>query len=349
MMSVTFMLLVALAAAGQVWAQPPPADLDAAIERLASGTDTLARMKAAERLGASKHPRALDPLLAALHDPNRDVRWAAIQALGDLGDRRAVRPLVHYLEREEAYRWGRRLVANALGAIGDPEAVDPLLRLLTDEDPFARRLAAIALLWIGEPRAMPRVAELLRDTSDPTLATVKRELARAEAGEGPRLAGRMIRRQDRPAPPRPREWAGLRVGVTTLQEARKRLGPPLQESPNSLLFRGEPVQGPLRSESVVVNADAEGVIESIFVFPAWGTLDLDVRALLGPGNLMTYGEFLRLSGRTAHGAGTRAEGKLHYLPLDLLTESYPEMGILTVYDSAEVAARDRLVKLLIVY
>lgn len=348
-MTGALILLLALMLAGQAWAQPQHARLDVAIDGLAKRGDTPARMQAAKRLGTSKDPRALEPLLAALRDPNRDVRWAAIEALGELGDPRAVEPLAQYLEREEAYRWGKRLVANALGTIGDSQAVEPLLRLLTDEDPFVRRLAAIALVWIGDPRGVPRVEELLRDTSDATLGTVKRELAKTEEGHGQPLARSTTQTPEHTVRLAPREWAGLRVGVTTLADARQRLSAPVQESPGSLLFRGEPINGPLRAESMVVNANTRGVIESIFVFPAWGTLDRDVRALFGPGKLMTYGEFLRVTGRTSYGAGTRAEGKLHYLPLDLLTESYPEMGMLVVYDSAEVAARDRLVKLLIVY
>ena len=81
----------------------------------------------------------------------------------------------------------------------------------------------------------------------------------------------------------------------------------------------------------------------------WGTLDRDIRAVFGSGRLLTYGEFLRMTGRTAAGAGTKADGKLHYLPVDLMAESFSELGILVVYDSADVAVRDRLVKLVIIY
>ncbi len=344
-----FLVALALLVASPVWAEPPAPDLKRAAETLARGKDTAARMEAAKLLGASKDHGALEPLLAALRDPTRDVRWAAIEALGDLGDRRAVEPLVQYLRRAETYRWGKRLVANALGAIGDPKAAEPLLSLLADSDPFVRRAAAIALLRIGDPRALPRVADLLRDSADETLGTVRREYARAQEGSPRQVAASASREQNANASLKPREWAGLKVGTATLIEARERFGSPLQETPDALLFRGEQLRTPLRTESVTVNANPKGVVESIFIFPAWGTLDRDTRALLGPGKIMTYGEFLRMTGRTAYGAGTRARGKLHYLPPDLLTESYPEMGILVVYDSAEVAARDRLVKLLIIY
>jgi hypothetical protein len=151
------------------------------------------------------------------------------------------------------------------------------------------------------------------------------------------------------APVRAHEWVGLKVGRSTLADATERLGTPLQRTADAFLFRGDAVPSPLRTESIAVNASSDGPIESIFVFPVWGTLDRDVRGVLGPGRLLTYGEFLRLTGRTAVGAGTKADGKLHYLPPDLMTESFPELGMLVVYDSADVAARDRLVKLVIIY
>lgn len=350
-MRTALFLTLALILATPAWAQPGGGDPAGAAETLARGKDTTARMEAAKLLGASKDPRALGPLVAALGDASRDVRWAAVEALGELGDRRAVPALVEYLKRPEAYRWGKRLVAAALGAIGDPSAVEPLQGLLADEDPFVRRLAAISLLRTGDARARARVAQFVKDSTDETLPTVRRELARAEESGGRRTMLPATPRQVASGTPslRPHEWAGVRVGGTRLAEVRERLGQPLQETPDFMLYRGERFPGPLRVESVVLNADTEGLIESIFVFPAWGTLDRDVRAVLGQGKVLSYAEFLKLTGRTAYGAGTRAGGKLHYLPPETMTESYTAMGVLVVYDSAEAAARDRLVKLLIIH
>lgn len=344
-------LIALLALAGSAWAQAPGGDLATAVETLTNGTGTVARMEAAKALSRSRDPRALAPLLAVLADANRDVRWAAIEALGDLGDRRAVPALVEYLKRPEAYRWGKRLAASALGAIGDPAALEPLLGLLADEDPFVRRAAAMALLRLGDPGALQKVAALVKAGTDETLGSVRRELARAEESRRRRAA----RAQAAEPPPagtaslRPRAWAGVQVGATALAEVRQRFGQPLQESPEFLLYQGSRFSTSLRADSVVLNADGKGLVESIFVFPSWGTLDRDVRALLGQGKTMTYGEFLKLSGRTKYGAGTRAEGKLHYLPPDAITEAYTEMGMLVVYDGTDAAARDRLVKLLIIY
>jgi len=342
--------IVALALAAPAWAELPGGDVTGAVDTLARGKDTSARMAAAQRLGASRDPRALDPLVAALGDPNRDVRWAAIEALGELGDRRAVPALVEYLKRPEAYRWGKRLVAAALGAIADPSVILPLEGLLADEDPFARRLAAISLLYTGDAGARARVSQFLKDPADETLGTVRRELARAEESGGRRPAVPPPREQAvGGAPLRPREWAGVGVGSTRLAEARERFGPPLQETADFMLYRGERFPGPFRVESVVLNADGRGLVESILVFPAWGTMARDVHAVLGQGTVMPYAEFLKLTGRTAYGAGTRAGGKLHYLPPEAITESYAAMGVVVVYDGVEAGVHDRLVKLLIIH
>lgn len=336
--------------AGPAAAQTPSVDVGAALQTLATARDTSTRMAAAAELGRSRDPRALEALLGALRDQNRDVRWVAIEALGELGDRRAVQPLVQYLRRKEDYRWGKRLVADALGEIGGSQAVEALSAMLADGDLFVRRLAALALLRQGDTRLLPRVAELLRESPDDHLATVKREFAKLRDGAGPRpdataVAGAGVQA----GPVKAHEWLGLKVGRSTLADATERLGTALQRTSDAFLFRGDAVPSPLRTESIAVNGPPDGPIESIFVFPMWGTLDRDVRAVFGSGRLLTYGEFLRMTGRAAAGAGTKADGKLHYLPVDLMAESFSELGILVVYDSADVAARDRLVKLVIIY
>jgi hypothetical protein len=333
-----------------VWGQSATTDPAPLIAALVQGKSTQARIDAARALGASADRRAVEPLVKTLEDANRDVRWAAIEALGELGDRRAVAPLIAFLKKPEPYRWGTRLVANALGALGDPVAIEPLGGLLVHEDPFVRRTAALALLRIDDPRAVQKVTELVKKGPDDTLITVRRELARVEDGKRrPTTAPAPIAPVAPPVAPRPHEWAGIKVGESRMADARQRLGVPLQDTPEFALFSAERVTGPLRTDSLVVNADTRGMVESIFVFPVWGTLDRDVRSVLGQGKIMAYERFLASTGRTVSGAGTRAREKLHYVAPNVLTESYPEMGILVVYDGPDQPAGDRIVKLLIVY
>ncbi len=344
---VVVLAVLMLGGASAAWAQAT-SNAAALIETLARGKDTGARIDAAKALAASRDPRAFDALSAALGDATRDVRWAAVEALGELGDRRAVAPLLEYLKKPEAYRFGKRLAVNALGAIADASTADALLGLLADDEVFVRRLAAMALLRLGDTRVHGRVTEAARNREDETMISVRRELARVADERAREAAAPPPPVAATPPPIRPREWSGLRVGTTPLAEVRARFGTPLQETPEFVLYPGDRLRAPLRTESVVINIDGRGVIESIFVFPAWGVVEGDLRALLGPGKTMPYAEYLAATGRSAQGAGTTVRGKLHYLPPDVPTESYAEMGMLVIYDS-DASGGQRLVKLVIVH
>jgi HEAT repeat protein len=64
------------------------------------------------------------------------IREAAAGALGDIGDKRAVEPLIGALSDDKT--WVRRSAVEALGEIGDSRAVEPLIKALEDEDPDGR-------------------------------------------------------------------------------------------------------------------------------------------------------------------------------------------------------------------
>ncbi len=64
------------------------------------------------------------------------VCWVASDALGKIGDKRAVEPLITALDDEdELVREG---AAKALGMLGDKRAVEPLITALGDEDVSVR-------------------------------------------------------------------------------------------------------------------------------------------------------------------------------------------------------------------
>jgi twitching motility protein PilT len=56
--------------------------------RMLRDSDWWIRINAAETLGRLKDPRAVEPLMAALADP--ELKWSAVEALGKLGDNRAL-------------------------------------------------------------------------------------------------------------------------------------------------------------------------------------------------------------------------------------------------------------------
>ncbi|HEY3375849.1 MAG TPA: HEAT repeat domain-containing protein, partial [Armatimonadota bacterium] len=87
-------------------------------------TDSELRKEAVRWLGASRDPRALEPLLAALKTATIPDRLFLLAALGTLGDPRAVPPLIDLLT-DPSYRV-RRAAAQALAALtGKNFGLDP--------------------------------------------------------------------------------------------------------------------------------------------------------------------------------------------------------------------------------
>jgi HEAT repeat protein len=80
----------------------------------------------------------------------RMVRFAAAAALGEIGDARAVEPLVAALQD----RTLREVAARALGQIGDARAVEPLLAALQDPEEEVRVAAVSALGEIMDARVV---------------------------------------------------------------------------------------------------------------------------------------------------------------------------------------------------
>jgi hypothetical protein len=109
------------------------------------------RSGAARCLGTLRATEAVGPLLSALR---REHLVAVIQALAQIGDRRATKPIADLLmEDHPAGRQGERvIVVRSLGQLGDPAAVPALERELTHPDWRVRRAAASALSrWAGRP------------------------------------------------------------------------------------------------------------------------------------------------------------------------------------------------------
>lgn len=163
-----FSLLVALLLTVVMGLFPSFAAEEASLEHwakvLANGkADTHMRLDAAKRLGEAKDPKYLQYLTETLKDGNKAVRWAAVEALWELGDKRAVPSLIEYLEKGEAYEWGKVLTMNALASLRDARAISPLLKMIESKNPFLRRSAALALVKIGDGKAIPGIIELLKD------------------------------------------------------------------------------------------------------------------------------------------------------------------------------------------
>jgi hypothetical protein len=99
----------------------------------------------ASALGNLGNPRAVEPLIVLLQSNDFDVVRAACKALGRLRDSRATMPLITLLDNNRFVGEA----ATALGEIGDSKAIEPLSKMLGgDEDERIGR----ALMDLGDPR-----------------------------------------------------------------------------------------------------------------------------------------------------------------------------------------------------
>ena len=150
-------------------------------------------------LGNRKEVRAVDALIKLLQDNEKDCSPAlfAASALGDIGDIRAVEPLIAVLD--EPFITGRVIealaklhddkalepiirlfeqtyhhpgLATVLGNWGDRRAVESLIRAMSQPDSHVRFYAARALGKLGDERALP-VLEWARDNDTTPITDTK--------------------------------------------------------------------------------------------------------------------------------------------------------------------------------
>jgi HEAT repeat protein len=121
---------------------------------------------------------ATESLVAALGDGDASIRIKAARALGKIGDKRAVEPLIALLRKENRERektagevewYGlfrqtsvRYAVVEALGAIARNRA-ERLLETLKDKDPAVREGIALALGKTLDPKAVEPLIAALKD------------------------------------------------------------------------------------------------------------------------------------------------------------------------------------------
>ena len=114
------------------------------------------------------------PLIKALGDWDREMRQHAAECFVTLRDARAVEPLLKLVQggtilERVADSQVRRAALRALGNQRDVRALPKLERILADreEDVLDRREAALALGRIGNASALPAISRILFDPSAP--------------------------------------------------------------------------------------------------------------------------------------------------------------------------------------
>ncbi|MFN3531710.1 MAG: HEAT repeat domain-containing protein [Candidatus Brocadia sp.] len=133
----------------------------ALISALNSNTNLSIVCSIIEALGQIGDTRAVEPLIAFLTHKESKVRECTAASLGKLRDARAVEPLITVLnDEQERVRW---YAADSLGKIGDPVCVESLVRLLSDASARVRESAVTALGQIGNQQAIESLIKALQD------------------------------------------------------------------------------------------------------------------------------------------------------------------------------------------
>jgi len=123
------------------------------------------RHAAAKALGEIGDTRAVEPLIARLNDNEVDMRKNVVEALGKIGDARAVQPLIA-VQKDKNEEFGVKLsVSSALNNISDPRAIEIFIAALKDDHTGVRSDAAKALGNIGDVRAVQPLVTALKDDS----------------------------------------------------------------------------------------------------------------------------------------------------------------------------------------
>jgi len=124
------------------------------------------RMWVVKSFGARKWAPAVPPLLALLarnYPEPPEVRAAAAEALGEIGDRSAVGVLVVLIkDHDDTVRFA---AVSGLRMLADPASFDALIEATRDLVSGVREAAVVALARIGDRRAVDRMLEMvLKDT-----------------------------------------------------------------------------------------------------------------------------------------------------------------------------------------
>ncbi len=104
----------------------------------------------------------IEALIRDLSHKSEDVRWgAAFTLVGQIGDQRAVHPLIKTLRDGD---WSVRMrAAESLGKLRARNATEALLLQLRDENPDVRRHTVAALTHIADPASSDRLGDALKD------------------------------------------------------------------------------------------------------------------------------------------------------------------------------------------
>jgi HEAT repeat protein len=136
---------------------------DVLISALRGDPSAEVRESAVRLLAELGESRAIEPLIAALDDSDSSVSLAALRALSTFRDARSVKALIGILQTSD----NDAMVSDAtrcLVEFADPQCIDPLIALLKGKKSVYIQNAAVQILGkLGDPRAADSLFAVLKD------------------------------------------------------------------------------------------------------------------------------------------------------------------------------------------
>jgi HEAT repeat protein len=145
------------------------------------------REAAANAMGKVGDRESVPALVAALDDSAENVRWFAVESLRKLGAKEAVPALQEVLKEDDSARV-REIAASALGALGQPGSIPALRDALDDPNERVQQKASAALLALAKDDydSMALVADVFaeRDLLVPSAQVLGRIIEQFSDKEG---------------------------------------------------------------------------------------------------------------------------------------------------------------------
>ncbi len=169
---------------------------------------TKIRINITKALANTKDSQAVYPLLYCLNskDENYRVKLSCAEALGKIGDKYAVLPLMNIIEDEtESSMYVKESAVSALGMIGDEKAVDSLVSILETKkgilDKFTflkeRALEALNKLSFKGDRVFNAIVKSLNDESPQVRINAIEVLMNSDDERAVNLIKKMLSDKDR--------------------------------------------------------------------------------------------------------------------------------------------------------
>jgi hypothetical protein len=154
--------------------------------------------QAAFALGKLRDPRAVDALLEALKEPY--LAQSAATALGEIGERSAIEPLLAVLPRRDISEATRASVANALSRMGEASALPEMLAALqSTQSLLVRREMALAIgNLFGRPGEFYRLLTLERQVAGQEITRLQDQIVRDSVRfkSNPQLIQQVLRQME---------------------------------------------------------------------------------------------------------------------------------------------------------